>query len=67
MTDTEDFLLKKNRNIEENSELSEKSKRRLQKSKSANTVKAYSADWRDVTDWCEDHQQTALPAEPEQS
>ena len=65
MTDTEDFLLKKNRNIEENSERSEKSKRRLQKSKSANTVKAYSADWRDFTDWCEYHQQTALPAEPE--
>ena len=45
--------------------LSEKSRRRLENAKAANTIKAYEADWRDFTDWCQHHEASALPAEPE--
>ena len=45
--------------------LSEKSRRRLENAKAANTIKAYDADWRDFVDWCQHHEAAALPAEPE--
>ena len=61
----DDFLLRDNSSITANSALSGKSKRRLQKAKADNTIKAYSADWRDFADWCEHHKLTALPAAPE--
>ena len=65
MTDTADFLLAKNQTIEANPALSAKSKRRLQKSKAANTLRAYRADWQDFANWCAFHHLSALPAEPE--
>lgn len=61
----EAFFLEHNQAIEENEELSEKSKRRMHQSKSANTIKAYDADWRDFTDWCRFHKAAFLPAAPE--
>ena len=61
----EDFFLRDNQAIEQNEALSEKSKRRLNRSKAENTVKAYDADWRDFMDWCAAHEKTPLPAEPE--
>ena len=36
-----------------------------QAAKAANTRRAYRADWRDFTAWCEGHGRTALPAAPE--
>ena len=36
-----------------------------QEAKAANTRRAYRADWRDFTAWCEGHGRTALPAAPE--
>ena len=61
----DDFLLAKNQNVEQNEKLSAKSKRRMQKSKSFNTIKSYASDWNDFADWCEHHQTASLPAEPE--
>ena len=54
----EDFFLRDNQAIEQNEALSEKSKRRLNRSKAENTVKAYDADWRDFMDWCAAHEKT---------
>ncbi len=65
MEQNEEFYLRDNQVIGNNDKLSEKSKRRLNRAKSANTVKAYDADWRDFLDWCRNHEKTALPAEPE--
>ncbi len=59
------FLLGHNQLIEENSRLSYKSKRRMQKSKAANTLKAYGCDWADFVDWCAAHDEQALPTTPE--
>ena len=61
----DDFLLAKNQQVEQNEKLSAKSKRRMQKSKSFNTIKSYASDWNDFADWCEHHQIASLPAEPE--
>jgi len=33
--------------------------------KAVNTLRAYQADWRDFSEWCETHQLTALPALPQ--
>ncbi|WP_094606343.1 Tyrosine recombinase XerC [Sporomusa silvacetica DSM 10669] len=60
-----DFVLRKNNFIQNNKKLSIKSKKRLQKSKSDNTLRAYEADWMDFYDWCTHHSLQALPAEPE--
>lgn len=60
-----DFYLAKNANIQQNSLLSAKSKRRLQKSKADNTLKSYCSDWSDFADWCEAHGECPLPAAPE--
>lgn len=65
MQDSRDFFLNDNPAIEANDRLSEKSKRRLRRSKAANTIRAYDADWRDFADWCRAHQARALPAAPE--
>ena len=59
------FLLRKNNFIENNSKLSLKSKKRLQKSKADNTLRAYESDWLDFYDWCDHVKLQALPAEPE--
>ena len=61
----DDFLLAKNQKVEQNEKLSVKSKRRMQKSKSFNTIKSYASDWNDFADWCEHHEAASLPAEPE--
>lgn len=61
----EDFVLADNTALAENDALSEKSKLRLQSSKADNTIKAYSADWRDFADWCAHHEAQALPATAE--
>src|SRR5216684_654460 len=37
----------------------------LAQSKAANTRRAYAADWRTFTAWCDQHGLTALPAAPE--
>lgn len=60
-----DFLLYNNKEINKNVLLTDKSKRRMRKSKSDNTLKSYSADWNDFTDWCEAHKVTPLPCTPE--
>ena len=62
---TDNFLIRDNNSIKYNSALTGKSKQRLQKSKADNTIKAYSADWRDFSDWCQHKKMQALPAEPE--
>lgn len=59
------FVLIKNKDIETNDRLSLKAKRRLQKSKSYNTLKSYSSDWSDFTDWCKYHGEPELPTTPE--
>lgn len=61
----QDFLLYKNDSINQNVKLTAKSKRRMSKSKSSNTLKSYSADWNDFTDWCEAQKLAPLPCEPE--
>jgi len=61
----DDFLLYKNDNISQNVKLSAKSKRRMRKSKADNTLKSYSADWNDFTDWCEAHEVPPLPCTAE--
>ena len=53
------------RGAAETAGLSEKSRRRLENAKAANTIKAYDADWRDFVDWCQHHEAIPLPAEPE--
>jgi len=63
--DDKKFLLRKNNLIENNSKLSLKSKKRLQKSKADNTLRAYESDWLDFYDWCAHAKLQALPAEPE--
>jgi site-specific recombinase XerD len=35
------------------------------RSKAANTIRAYAADWREFTAWCERHAASQLPAAPE--
>jgi site-specific recombinase XerD len=37
----------------------------VQAAKATNTLRAYDADWRDFSAWCQQHARTALPAEPE--
>lgn len=59
------FVLRKNNFIQNNKKLSLKSKKRLQQSKAANTLRAYEADWMDFYDWCTQRGLQTLPAEPE--
>ncbi|MGI6092645.1 MAG: tyrosine-type recombinase/integrase [Veillonellaceae bacterium] len=59
------FVLRKNNFIQNNNKLSIKSKKRLQKSKADNTLRAYESDWLDFYDWCSHHNLQSLPAEPE--
>lgn len=59
------FALMNTEMINRNSKLSAKSKRRLQKSKSANTLKAYLADWNDFDYWCQTNKTNSLPASAE--
>ena len=61
----DDFLLYNNKDINKNVLLSAKSKRRMRKSKSDNTLKSYAADWNDFTDWCESNEIVPLPCKPE--
>ncbi|WP_405723569.1 tyrosine-type recombinase/integrase, partial [Anaerovibrio slackiae] len=61
----DDFLLYDNKEINKNVLLSAKSKRRMKKAKSDNTLKSYSADWNDFTDWCEAAELCPLPCKPE--
>ena len=65
MKPKDNFMLIKNQRIETNQRLSEKAKRRLEKSKADNTLRAYSADWSDFSDWCRYHEERDLPAMPE--
>ena len=65
MQHSKTFVLRKNDGIEQNLKLSQKSKRRLQKSKAENTLKAYESDWNDFISWCQYHQLPELPTEPE--
>jgi site-specific recombinase XerD len=64
-SDEKKFFLKKNNFIQNNKKLSIKSKKRLQKSKADNTLRAYEADWLDFYEWCSFHNSQALPAESE--
>lgn len=65
MQHTKTFVLRENSTIEQNNKLSKKSKQRLKKSKSDNTLKAYEADWNDFSAWCHYNELVDLPAEPE--
>lgn len=64
-TDDTDFVLRNNNYIQNNDKLSTKSKKRLQKSKADNTLRAYEADWLDFHHWCMHRSLPSLPAEPE--
>ena len=64
-SDNKQFVLRENDFIKNNDKLSEKSKRRMKKSKAENTLRAYEADWLDFYDWCSHKSFCALPAEPE--
>ena len=59
------FLIRNNKDIEANSRLSAKAKRRLGKSKADNTIRAYSSDWSDFVDWCNYNGEPCLPTTPE--
>lgn len=59
------FVLKNSSYLDNNKKLSEKSKKRMKKARSDNTLRAYEADWTDFFDWCKHNQLTALPAESE--
>jgi site-specific recombinase XerD len=63
--DNKDFVLRKNKFIENNEKLTAKSKKRMQKSKAENTLRAYEADWLDFYEWCSYCKLQALPAESE--
>ncbi len=65
MKPKDNFMLVKNQRIENNRRLSAKAKRRLEKSKADNTLKAYSSDWSDFSDWCRHHGERDLPTAPE--
>ena len=65
MKSKDNFMLVNNQEIAGNPLLSMKSKRRLSKSKADNTIKAYSSDWSDFSDWCAYHGVPDLPASPE--
>lgn len=59
------FVLRDAHYLDTNKKLSEKSKSRMKKSKSENTMRAYESDWNDFYDWCIFHKLDSLPAEPE--
>lgn len=59
------FVLGKNARLDQNKKLSEKSKRRMRKTKADNTLKAYEADWEDFSIWCAHNNARDLPAEAE--
>lgn len=61
----ENFYLLKNADIAANTRLSAKAKRRLAKTKAANTLKAYSSDWSNFVDWCKANGEADLPTTPE--
>ena len=65
MNPKDSFLLGNQRDIEANSRLSAKAKRRMGKAKADNTIKAYGSDWRDFVDWCSFHGEPFLPTTPE--
>ncbi len=65
MQPKKNFMLLNNQDVVKNSGLSVKAKRRLAKSKAENTLKAYSCDWSDFSDWCAYHGVCDLPATPE--
>jgi len=65
MAENDEFFLRDNKNIENNSGLSELSRQTLHNSKAENTIKAYSADWRDFADWCERNGAPLMPTTPE--
>lgn len=65
MNPKENFMLAKNQQIENNQLLSANAKRRLEKAKADNTLKAYSSDWTNFSDWCQYHEERDLPALPE--
>lgn len=59
------FALMNKTILEQNTKLSAKSKRRLTKSKSDNTLKSYLADWKDFDYWCLTKNNRSLPASAE--
>lgn len=65
MCNENNFMLDNNQQIAGDKRLSKRAKRRLQKSKSDNTLKAYAADWSDFVDWCLGENEESLPATPE--
>ena len=65
MNPKDSFLLRNNKEIEENSRLSAKAKRRMGRAKADNTIRAYSSDWSDFVDWCNYHGEPFLPTTPE--
>lgn len=48
-----------------NARAAERAERFLAKSKAANTVRAYTADWKHFAEWCIDAARASLPATPE--
>ena len=65
MNTKDNFMLVKNQRITSNQRLSAKAKRRLEKAKADNTLKAYACDWSDFADWCQYHGERDLPTTPE--
>lgn len=60
------MLINANRNLPTlKKEKLEKIKYYIEHSKSENTRRAYSSDWKDFTNWCERHQVESLPASVE--
>lgn len=45
--------------------ISEQARKYAEESKAASTRKAYRTDWKDFCKWCEQNEETALPATPE--
>lgn len=59
------FQIQNSSVIESNAALSEKSRVRMESYRAENTIKAYSADWRDFCDWCKAKDAPVLPTTPE--
>lgn len=59
------FQIQNSSVIESNTALSEKSRVRMESYRAENTIKAYSADWRDFCDWCKAKDAPVLPTTPE--
>lgn len=61
----DDFFIGRPELIAKNEKLSKKAQQSIYVARADNTIDAYRADWNDFCDWCEYHQVSPFPAQPE--